>query len=54
MKIGEETSKKDLLNIFSNYYSKEPNTEPEEFKSFQSSNTPNKTGYFGNQKNEKL
>lgn len=54
MKIGEENSKKDLLNIFSNYYSKEPNAETEEFKSFQSSNTPNKTGYFGNQKNEKI
>jgi hypothetical protein len=34
MKLGEENSKKDFLNIFSNYYSKEPNIEPEEFKSF--------------------
>jgi hypothetical protein len=48
MKNGEENSNNDLLNIFSNYYSQKHNEENEEYKSFQSTNTPNKTGYFGN------
>jgi hypothetical protein len=34
MRQAEENSKKDLLNIFSNYYLKEQNFESEEYKSF--------------------
>jgi len=34
IKLGDENSKKDLLNIFSNYYLKEQNVESEELKSF--------------------